>query len=301
MAQSVTPEGFNAARGRGYHPEQVDEFVAGLAHERDDAWERAARLTVLANEMETEAGTLRAAANGLGPVSYEALGPGAQELFAHVEAEAADVRDRGESDARAAYDTAERQGRDLRDRARADSDARLAQADAGAQGIRDAALAQAGDLLGAARAEAERLDSEAERALDGVRQDITRSLSEMETEQRNRLDALVGELTERERAVDQRLGDLMARAERLLTEAQQAHADAHDAARRTQDDAEATAAEIVAQARATEERVNQDSDRALRSHEAHRDEIRAHLAHVRSSLSALTGRTLPPDDQEPQD
>lgn len=302
MAQSVTPEGFHVARGRGYHPEQVDEFVGGLAQERDEAWERAARLTVLANDMEAEAHTLRAAAGGLGPVSYESLGAGAQELFTHVEAEAADVRERGEAEARTTYDDAERAGREARDRARMDAEARLAAADETAQGIRDAARAQADDILGAARAEAARLDAEAERALDGVRQDIARSLSEMETEQRTRLDALMRDLAERESGIDQRLGELMARAERLLADAQQAHADAHEAARRTQDDAEATGSDIIAQARAAEERVNQDSDRALRAHEAHRDEIRAHLAHVRTSLSALTGRALPadPDDEGQQ-
>jgi DivIVA domain-containing protein len=298
MAQSVTPEGFNVARGRGYHPEQVDAFVADLSAGRDAAWERAARLTVLANEMDAEAAALRGAAEALGPVSYEALGEGAQELFRQVEAEAADVRDRGEAAARGEYQAVERDARALRDRARADADACLAAAEEAAQGVHDAARRQAADLLGAAQAEADRLDAEAERALEGVRQDIARSLADLEKEQRARLDALERELAEREAVIDARVGDLMTRAEQLLRDAQQEHADAHESARRTQSQAEAAASEIIAQAHAAEERVNHDSDRALRAHESDRDEIRAHLAHVRTSLSTLTGRTLPPEDDD---
>ena len=298
MAQSVTPEGFHVARGRGYHPEQVDAFVAELSTGRDAAWERAARLTVLANEMDAEAATLRGAAEALGPVSFEALGEGAQELFRQVEAEAADVRERGETAARAEYDDAERDGRALRDRARADAEACLAGADESAHAVQEAAQRHAAELLGAARAEADRLDAEAQRALEGVRQDIARSLAEMEKEQRVRLDGLQRELAEHEAAIDARVGDLMDRAERLLSDAQRAHSDAHDDARRAQAQAEATAAEIIAQAHATEERVNHESERALRAHESHRDDIRAHLAHVRTSLSALTGRTL---SEHPED
>lgn len=295
MAQSVTPESFGMARGRGYHPEQVEAALGALSEERDAAWERAARLTVLANEMDAESGTLRAAAGSVGPASYAALGEGAQELFRQVEAEAVDVRDRGEAAARAEYEEADRQGRALRDRARADADARLAAADETAQGIRDAAGGQAAELLGAAQAEADRTGSEAERALEGVRQDIARTFAELEKNQRQRLDALVRELAQREAGIDGRLAELSARAERLLTDAQQAHADAHTDARRGQADAEATAAELVARAHAVEERVAHDSERALHAHEVHRDEIRDHLAHVRASLSALTGRTMTAD------
>ncbi|MCZ9337953.1 cellulose-binding protein, partial [Streptomyces sp. TRM76130] len=45
---SAPVHGFVAVRGRGYRPEQVDVRAAVLSRERDAAWERAARLTVLA-------------------------------------------------------------------------------------------------------------------------------------------------------------------------------------------------------------------------------------------------------------
>ncbi|MDG9719129.1 hypothetical protein [Streptomyces sp. DH24] len=51
----VSSYGFLTVRRRGYRPAQVDAYAAVLSHERDAAWERAARLTVLAREMGAEA------------------------------------------------------------------------------------------------------------------------------------------------------------------------------------------------------------------------------------------------------
>ncbi len=296
MAQSVTPEDFNVVRGRGYHPDQVDAYTADRCRERDAAEERCARLSARAEAMESEAAALRTAADSLDPVGYEALGEGAQELYRMVCAEAEDVRDRAEEAARAAYEEAERDARAARERARADADARLTAADEAAREVQEAARRHAADIVGAAQSEARRLDADAERALEGVRQDIARSLSELEKEQRGRLEAMERELGTREADVDGRLGELTARAERLLAEAQRRHVEAEEHDRRLQAKAEEKAAGLIAQARATEERVNLESERALRAHGAHRDEIRSHLAHVRTSLSALTGRTPPPED-----
>lgn len=68
---SSSPHGFVTVRGRGYRPEQVEAFAAGLSRERDGAWERAARLTVLAKDMEVEAEHLRDAVSRLAPQTYE--------------------------------------------------------------------------------------------------------------------------------------------------------------------------------------------------------------------------------------
>ncbi|MET7443136.1 cellulose-binding protein, partial [Streptomyces sp. NPDC005568] len=69
----VSPHGFVAVR-RGYRPEQVDAFTEALSRDRDAAWERAARLTVLANDMEEDAEDLREVVAGLAPQTYESLG-----------------------------------------------------------------------------------------------------------------------------------------------------------------------------------------------------------------------------------
>ena len=62
--------------------EEADAYVAALSQDRDDAWERAARLTVLAKEMEAEAAGLREVVSALAPQTYETLGSRAQYLFA---------------------------------------------------------------------------------------------------------------------------------------------------------------------------------------------------------------------------
>ncbi|MYT06372.1 hypothetical protein GT021_18225, partial [Streptomyces sp. SID5470] len=56
-----------------------------------------------------------------------------------------------------------------------------------------------------------------------------------------------------------------------------------------EEDARVRAAEILAKARAEEERIAEETERVLRKHAEHRDEVQAQMDHVRSSLTALTG------------
>lgn len=71
---SMSPPGFVTVRGRGYRPAQVEAYTAALCADRDAAWERAARLTVLAREMEEEAERLREVVTRLAPQTYESPG-----------------------------------------------------------------------------------------------------------------------------------------------------------------------------------------------------------------------------------
>src|SRR4051794_35234079 len=97
--QPTPPQGrFSTPRGRGYRPDQVDRFLDELSEDRDAAWERAARLTVLANEMDAECRLLREQVDALSGSGFEALGAGAAELLRMVEEEAAAVRDRAETE-----------------------------------------------------------------------------------------------------------------------------------------------------------------------------------------------------------
>ncbi|MYV42981.1 DivIVA domain-containing protein, partial [Streptomyces sp. SID1328] len=73
---------------RGYRPDQVDAYLAALSRDRDAAWERAARLTVLAGRMETEAARLRETAAGLAPQEYGTLGERARYAFGLLREEA---------------------------------------------------------------------------------------------------------------------------------------------------------------------------------------------------------------------
>ncbi|ESU49677.1 putative cellulose-binding protein [Streptomyces sp. HCCB10043] len=41
-----------------------------------------------------------------------------------------------------------------------------------------------------------------------------------------------------------------------------------------------------------------ETERILREHEEGREEVQAHMAHVRSSLAALTGRVTPEENED---
>ncbi|MEU1099267.1 cellulose-binding protein, partial [Streptomyces sp. NPDC005877] len=112
-----SPRGIAVVRGgRGYRTDQVDHRLGVLGEERDAAWERAARLTVLAKRMEAEAAALRDRAAALGPQSYEALGRRAQALYALAVEEADAVRAAAQEEAAAVRDAADAAGRRARSR-----------------------------------------------------------------------------------------------------------------------------------------------------------------------------------------
>src|SRR5579884_3884760 len=222
MSTSSTPHGFTAVR-RGYRPEQVDRFVSRLCEERDAAWERAARLTVLAKEMADEAARLRAAAEALGPASYESLGEGAQELLRLVEEEAAEVAGQAGAEAARIVADAEAAARARREEARQAAHRERAAAEEWAADHVAQVREQAAELRGAAQAEADGLREEGEALLDRVRADLALMAARQETAHRERLDAWRKELAGRTAAADRRVAELAERAERLLDEAQQEH------------------------------------------------------------------------------
>ncbi|KIF03181.1 cellulose-binding protein, partial [Streptomyces sp. RSD-27] len=94
------PQGFSTVRGgRGYRPEHVDRYVARLAGSRDEAWERVARLTVLARQMEQEAERLRAAVAALAPQTYDELSERARRILSLAEEESEILRADARADA----------------------------------------------------------------------------------------------------------------------------------------------------------------------------------------------------------
>ncbi|MDG4863952.1 cellulose-binding protein, partial [Streptomyces sp. T-3] len=103
---SAQTHGLTAVRGRGYRTEQVDGALARLSRDRDDAWERAARLTVLAKDMEAEAQRLAQTVAQLAPQTYDTLGERAQHLLATVQEEADAVRAGAQGEAQRLTDAA---------------------------------------------------------------------------------------------------------------------------------------------------------------------------------------------------
>ncbi len=287
---SPSPHGFTTVRGRGYRPRQVEAYAAGLSRERDEAWERAARLTVLAKDMEARAEQLRDAVSRLAPQTYETLGERARQILALAEAEAAAVGEAARAQARAETEEADAEAREVREAARAYADEVTAEAD---EWVRRRLLedrATADDARISARRDVKEWRGEALAALRETRQRCEGLLAEREKEQAERWEAAEREIAERETAADARDTERIAAAEARLAAAKRAFAETEEAARHGEEDAQARGAEIVAQARLREERIIRETERVLREHGERWDEVRAHMDHVRSSLAALTGR-----------
>lgn len=117
-------------------------------------------------------------------------------------------------------------------------------------------------------------------------------LAHQEQEHAERGKAADGEIARAEAATAEREAELTARGEALLAAARRELAETEEAARHGQEDAEARAAELLSGARMAEERVVRETERILREHEEGREEVQAHMAHVRNSLAALTGRAV---------
>ncbi|MGC5563943.1 cellulose-binding protein [Streptomyces sp. FR-108] len=289
-SSSVSSPGFETVRGRGYRPAQVDAYAAALSEGRDAAWERAARLTVLAREMESEALRLREVVTGLVPQTYETLGDRARRLFELGEEEAAELRADAVRQARRTVDEARAAAERVREAARAQADEVRAGADERARHRLLAAQAEADEMRIAARREVKEGRGEALAALRETRRRAEHLVAEQEKEHAERWERAGCEAAEREAAFDARHEELVARAEESVAVAGRELAEARESARHLQEDADARAAELLAEARVREERVVRETERVLREHGERWDEVQTHMAHVRSSLATLTGR-----------
>jgi cell division septum initiation protein DivIVA len=290
---TMSPHGFVAVRGRGYRPEQVERFTAALCRDRDAAWERAARLTVLAKEMEAEAGRLREAVAGLAPQTYDSLGERAQRIFQLGVEEAAAVRERARSETREQLARAEAHALRVRQEAQEEAEALRAEAEERARQRLLAARAEADDIRVTTRREVKESRAEALAALREMRHRTAGLLADQHKEHTERWTAAEREYESRAAALDARDAQSVARAEAALCAAERACAEAEESARRLQEEAHARAAELVAEARLREDRIARETERVLREHGERWDDVRAHMDHVRSSLAALTGGRMP--------
>ncbi|MDT0466094.1 cellulose-binding protein [Streptomyces gibsoniae] len=286
---SGSPHGFVSVR-RGYRPDQVDAYTAALSRERDDDWERAARLTVLAKDMEAGLTRLRERVAQLPAQSYEALGDGARRVFGLVQEEAEAVREGARQGAVHRVTQAEEDGQRVRLAALAYADEVRGEAEELIRTRLLAARAEADEVRIVARREVKEGRAQALAVLREVRQRTEALLVQQEREQAERWEA-------EDRAEAERLAELqaweegrVAQAEAALAEAQRALAEAGESSRRVQGDAQARAAELVAEARLREDRIARETERVLREHGEMWDGVQAQMDHVRNSLAMLTGR-----------
>lgn len=287
---SASPHGFVAVRGRGYRPDQVDAWVQALSDERDAAWERAARLTVLAREMEAELNRLRETVAGLAPQTYETLGERARRIFQLGQEEAEALRESARRAVEALMEEARAYATGVREAAQAHADAVRAEADECARRRLLAARAEADETRIAVRREVRQCRGEALVAVREKRRRTSGMLTEQAREHAERWAEAERVEAERATALDARLAESTARAERELAVARKAFADAEEAAWRWPEVARARAAEVIAEARSREERIARETERVLCEHGERWDDVQAQVDDVRSSLSSLTGR-----------
>ncbi|MET7681914.1 cellulose-binding protein [Streptomyces sp. NPDC005423] len=287
---SVSSRGFVAVRGRGYRPDQVDAYAAALSRDRDAAWERAARLTVLAKNMGAEAERLRATVARLAPQTYDTLGERAQLILRLGEEEAAALREAALDAAREERARAEEHAATLLRSAREAADAVRAEAEERARRRLLGARAEADEIRIAARRAVKEGRTEALGALREVRGRTAAIVDDRAREYAERVAAFEREARARVAALDARVAERMALAEAALAEAARSVADGEASAERRQEEAEARAAELLAEARLREERIARNTERVLREHGERWDDVRAHMDHVQNSLLTLTGR-----------
>ncbi|UXY28031.1 cellulose-binding protein [Streptomyces sp. HUAS TT20] len=287
---SESPYRFATARGRGYRPEQVDVYASALSRDRDAAWERAARLTVLAKDMGAEAERLRERVARLAPQTYETLGERARRVFQLAAEEAADVREGARREAREHLAEAEAHALEVRRTAQEQADALRAEAEERSRQRLLAARAEADNLRIGARREVKEGRSEALAALREVRQRTEAMLAGQAGEHAERWAEADREAVELAAALEKRHVEQLARAEAALAEAKREFGEAEAAARRCQEEAHARAADLVAAARVREDRIARETERMLREHGERWDDVQAHMDHMRDSLTSLTGQ-----------
>lgn len=263
-----------------------------LSRERDAAWERAARLTVLANDMAADLERLREMAAQLTPQTYESLGERARLILTAAEEEAAELRTAAEAAAWEMREAAEAGARAVREAADNESAALRTEAEAWAEHTLETARATAEETWNAARADAEQWQEGVAERLRQAREEALAADAERKQDQGSRWESEVRELAEQKTQSQAALAERETNANRQLAEAQQAYAWAEDAARQMAEDGTARASEIVSSGRARAERVERETERVLREHAEQRDVLTAHLEQVRNGLTALTGRSL---------
>ncbi|OKK16716.1 cellulose-binding protein [Streptomyces sp. CB00455] len=278
-------------RGRGYRKEEVDRYLARLSGSRDEAWERVARLTVLAKQMEAEAARLREAVATLAPQTYEDLSERARRILLLAQEEADCVRADARADVFTTQGAAEAHADRVAELARQDAESVREQTEVRARQGLLRAQQEADAARAEARDDAEAWRGEAQAALDEMRRRSQALLAEREQEQAERWEAAERELATREAELEARHTELERAAQARLAQARRDFAEAEESARHGQEDAEAAAGEVIAAARVQEERIGRETERILREHAESQEEMRAHMNHVRSSLAALTGRT----------
>ncbi|MDF3301643.1 cellulose-binding protein [Streptomyces tropicalis] len=282
--------GFVAGRGRGYRPGQVDAYVDALSEDRDAAWERAARLTVLAKHMAADLDALRQTLARLGPQTYASLGEGARRLHELGQEEARAVTERAREESGRQVEAARAEADRVRDAARVHADAVRAEADERVRQLLLAAQTEADTIRVGVRREVKEGRGEALAALREVRLRTDGTLTEQAREHTVRLAAAERAEMERQEAWEAERAARLAAAEESLAAAEREHAQALEQSRLLPQEARVRASDVLAGARQRADGIARETERLLREHGERWDDVRAHMDTVQDSIAALKGR-----------
>ena len=262
---------------RGYDPADVDRVVAELQQRATDAEARLETASAVAESGPVE------------PPTYEHLGERVGQILSLAEQEARELRDRAHAEAEDARKLAEQAAVGVRDEADQYADQTRRDADTDAARILTDARRAADEERDAAERDAAALRQEGEAAYEQQRANAAKAAADFETTLAERRERTAAEFREQQAATQVQLDTMLQRVEETRVSAQREQEAAEAQARQIVLDAEERAESLVAEARATAERIRTDSERELAAATQRRDSINQQLTNVRQMLATLTG------------
>jgi cell division septum initiation protein DivIVA len=276
---------------RGYEPQQVDRRLASLFRDLQATRQRAAELERRVEELRNQA--LEPSPDHEQAPPFAGLGARIEEMLGLADEEARDLRGRAAEDADQHRLLAEQAADKIRGEAGRYAEERRNEADMEAARVLEDARRQTDQLRDDTERNAKSRREEAEALFERNRAKAAQAAADFETTLAHRRDQAEHDFTEAMKANENQLGVVSQRAEQLRLEAEKLRADADRKSTRTLDEAQRRAADVVAEAKASAERIRTESERELSAAIQRRDSINAQLTNVRRMLATLTGASLP--------
>jgi cell division septum initiation protein DivIVA len=288
----MTREQFEVVR-RGYEPQQVDRHVTALSRELQAARARTSELERAVEELRNLPPAAPEEVPSEPGTPFAGLGARIEKMLGLADEEARDLRSRAAADAEAHRAEVEAAGEKIRAEAERYAEERRSEADAEAARVLEDARRQSDQLRDDTERNAKARREEAEALFERNRATAAQAAADFETTLAHRRDQAEHDYTEQMKANEAQLASVAQRAEQLRLEAEKLRADADRKSKRTIDEAQRRADDIVAEAKATAERIRTESERELSAATQRRDSINSQLTNVRQMLATLTGAALP--------
>ena len=293
-SDAVSPHGFTLTR-RGYDPAQVDQALSRFIADRDAAWQRLSGLGDRMRALEQtllDAAEAEQAAAQKPPPTYAELGERAARLLVLAQEEAAQLRAGAERWIEALDTESRADARRHQEDAEGYAAQRRGSADEAFRRALDAARATAGTTRGEADRESRAVIDQAA----GYAAELRLRGEQTAEEVRRRLSALQHTADQADAAAEAeavaRETESAVAAERRQDEAERHLKAMRAAAAATTAEAAAAAERLVEAAQREAERVAAGTERERLALAEERDQVQAHLDHILTTLTALTGAAV---------